>query len=79
MSMSLGSGLDLYYKAVEKTIEKQAWEQWLVAYSKMTKETFISFSDYLKKLKQPKVTTSKTDEEVIEDAENILKMMKRSE
>lgn len=80
MSLSAEEGLALYKKATEKDIEHQAWEQWLVAYARMTKETFISFSDYLKQLKQPtQPTDNRTDDEIINDAENILKSMKRSE
>lgn len=67
-------GIQLLEKAVEKNTEKLAWEQWLVAYTKMTEDTFISFSDYLKKLKEPKIVDDRTDEEIIEDVEGILKM-----
>lgn len=70
---------ELYMKATEKNNEDRVWEQWLVAYPNMTAETFISFPDYLKKMKQPRVEDTRTDEEIIEDAENILKSFKRSE
>lgn len=60
-------------------IEDRIYQQWLVAYANMTKENFITFSDYLKKLKKPSASsTMKTDEEIIDDAENILNMFKRS-
>jgi hypothetical protein len=80
MSLPAEEGLLLYEKAVEKTVEQQAWEQWLVDYSRMTKENFKPFSEYLKEMKKPlKTTDNRTDEEIISDAENILKSMKRSD
>jgi hypothetical protein len=72
-------GFELYQKAVAKTNEEQVWEQWLVDYSQMDEKTFIPFSDYLKRLKQPMREDKRTDEEIIEDAEQILNMFKRSE
>jgi len=74
MSLPHSHGFKLLEKALEKNVEKMAWEQWLVAYSKMDKDSFISFSDYLKKLKEPKVTDNRTEEEILEDVEGILKM-----
>ncbi|CAM3678860.1 hypothetical protein GCM10009865_47640 [Aeromicrobium ponti] len=80
LSLPATVGINLYIKAVEKNSERQAWEQWLVAYQSMTKENFISFNDYLKQLKQPQQPRdNRTDDEIIQDAENILKSMKRSE
>jgi hypothetical protein len=80
MSLSAEEGIALYEKAMQKTIEHQVWERWLVDYSKMTKETFKSFKDYLNEvLKPPQPKDNRTDDEVIDDAENILKSMKRSE
>ncbi|TWE06400.1 hypothetical protein FB550_102422 [Neobacillus bataviensis] len=80
MSLPAEQGINLYVKAVEKDIERQAWEQWLVAYQNMTKENFISFNDYFKQLKQPqRVKDNRSDDEIIQDAESILKSMKRSD
>lgn len=80
MSLTAVEGFALYEKAMEKNIERQAWEQWLVAYSNMTEKTFISFSDYLKQLKKPPQSKdTRTDDEIINDAESILKSMKRSD
>lgn len=79
MSLPANTGIDIYIKAVEKNTERQVWEQWLAAYPNMTKETFISFNDYFKKMKQPQNTNdNRSDDEIIQDAENILKRMKRS-
>jgi hypothetical protein len=79
MSLPAEEGIALYEKAIEKTIEHQVWERWLVDYSKMTQETFKSFSDYLKEVLNPQRIDNRTDEEVLNDAENILKSMKRSD
>jgi hypothetical protein len=80
MSLSAEEGLLLYEKAVEKSVEQRAWEQWLVDYNRMTKENFKPFSTYLKELKQPvRKKDNRSDEEIINDSENILKSMKRSD
>jgi hypothetical protein len=80
MSLSAEEGIALYEKAIEKTIERQVWERWLVDYAKMTKENFKSFSDYLKEvMKPPSPKDNRSDEEIINDADNILKSMKRSD
>jgi heme oxygenase len=79
MSLSAEEGLSLYKKATEKSFEEKAWERWLVDYSKMTKENFKSFAQYLKEIKQPpRSVDNRSDEEIINDAEEILKSMKRS-
>jgi hypothetical protein len=79
MSLSAEEGFSLYERAAEKTLEERVWERWLVDYSKMTKENFKSFADYLKEIKQhPKPKDNRSDEEIINDADNILKSMKRS-
>jgi hypothetical protein len=80
MSLPAQQGIELYIKAVDKNTERLAWEQWLVAYQNMTQENFISFSDYLKQLKKPqRAKDNRSDDEIIQDAENILKSLKRSD
>jgi hypothetical protein len=79
MSLPVDTALNLYIKAAEKNNEHQAWEQWLVDYSRMTKENFKPFSEYLRELKQPlKPKDRRSEEEILHDAESILKSMKRS-
>lgn len=78
MSLPMTEGLKLYRKASEKNLESRMWERWLVDYRNMNKDNFVSFADYTKKLTEPKRVDKRSEEEVIEDAENILKMMKRS-
>lgn len=72
-------GFELYQKAIVKNNEEQVWDQWLVDYSHMDEKTFVPFSDYLKRLKNPKREDKRTDDEIINDAEQILNMFKRSE
>lgn len=79
MALPMDEGLLLYEKAIDKNVEKIIWEKWLVDYQRMTKENFVPFSEYLQKAKAPPQSKdNRTEEEVIDDAENILKMMKRS-
>jgi len=59
--------------AIMKNSEEQLWEQWLVDYSKMTKETFISFKEYKLKAMKPKVNNKVDVKKIIEDAERIKK------
>lgn len=71
-------GIDLCNKALEKEQEKRAWDIWLTRYPNMTDKTFVPFDEFFKpseKNEAPK----RTDEEVLTDAENILKSLKRSE
>lgn len=79
LSLPAQQGIELYIKAVEKNTERQAWEQWLVDYARMTKDNFKPFSEYLREMKTPlKPKDNRSDDEIINDAENILKGMKRS-
>jgi hypothetical protein len=80
MSLSAEEGFSLYEKAIDKELEQRAWERWLVDYSRMNEKNFKSFADYLKEIKQPsQKKDNRTDEEIVNDAESILKSMKRSE
>lgn len=70
--------IDLINKAMEKELEDKLWEKWLMIYPEMIKEgnTFVPFDEFKEKhFKQDQQT--KTDEEILEDAENILKMMSK--
>lgn len=64
-------------KAIEKDTDRAAWELWLT-FSGEAKQN-LPFAEYLRKIKQPpQVKSNRTDDEVIQDAEDILKMMKRT-
>lgn len=67
--------IDFIYTAMSKELEDRLWEKWLVDYGRMSESDFISFEEY--KAKHFQEIESKTDEEVLEDAENILKMLSR--
>lgn len=59
--------------AYKKDIEDRLWQQWLIDYSRMVKETFISFDNYKKGLMKP--APKKFDiEEVLKEAEKIKRL-----
>jgi hypothetical protein len=70
-------GLEIIKKASEKDVERTAWELWLTMENKQDNP----FGEFLRKFKEPKVenTDTRTDEEIIQDAEHILTLTKRSE
>lgn len=69
--------IDLVGKAIEKNFEDRVWDRWLAELPQMDKKTFISFDDYKDKLLKPNATSGKSDEDILRDAESILKMMSR--
>jgi hypothetical protein len=46
MDLPLNDGIELIHKALEKNAEEKLYQRWLVDYSRMTDETFISFEEY---------------------------------
>jgi hypothetical protein len=72
-------GVELVLKAHDKEVERTAWELWLTLDGETKKEN--PFNEYLQKVKQPSIQNkdSRSEEDVLKDAENILKSMKRSE
>lgn len=59
-------------KAVEKDLEQSAWELWLT-YDTNTKNE-MPFTKFLQGIKEPrKENDTRTEEEILQDAENILK------
>ncbi|WP_226085644.1 hypothetical protein [Mesobacillus sp. S13] len=80
MALPMDEGLQIYTKAIDRNVEKFIWEKWLVDYQRMTPDNFVPFSEYLRKAKEPpKPKDNRSDEEILADADDILKMMKRSE
>lgn len=67
--------VDLIGKAIEMDTEDKLWEKWLVELPNMDKDSFTSFNDYKDKHFKSDSSTNKTDEEILRDAEGILKMM----
>lgn len=77
MQLDTDMFIDLVIKAIEKDAEDRLWEQWLAELPNMTEKTFIPFQKYRdKRFKRntADVNTDKTDEEILQDADNILKM-----
>jgi hypothetical protein len=70
-------GMDLCTQAMEKEREQKAWEIWLSKYPSMDKDTFISFEDYYKGTKTEK-QVQPSEEDILQDAQNILNSLKRS-
>lgn len=72
--------LKLLLTAKEKELEETAWEYWLTFDAEEQKRN--PFTRYLSELKKnvldPKKSTEKTETEIMQDAENILNMMKRT-
>jgi hypothetical protein len=70
--------MELILKAREKEVERLAWELWLSLDGEAKKET--PFNEFLQKMKEPphQNNDKRTDEEILQDAEHILNLMKRS-
>ena len=85
MNLDINDFLGLVDKAIEKERDKNFFAVWKELVPTMTKETFVSFEDYKSQLLRGSVkgktvdalsNNNLTDEELIEDAENIIKMLK---
>ena len=77
MQLDTPAFLGLIKKAQEKDIEDKLWEKWLVELPHM-QDKFIPFNEYKDKhFKQQE--NQQSDGEILEEAENILKMMSRPE
>ncbi len=76
MQLDVETLANLIVKAYEKELEDSLWEQWLAELPNMDKKSFISFESYKnKRLNTQESSTNVQDDKVLEDAENILKMM----
>jgi len=73
MMLDVCHGVELLDSLHEKEYEEKMWYQWLSVYPHMTQETFVSFGDYLDRLKPKQVETRPTSELVKE-----LEELKRS-
>jgi hypothetical protein len=71
--------MEMILKAREKEVERTAWELWLTLDKEGKDEN--PFGEFLRKFKEPKAVNvdTRTDEEIIQDAEHILTLTKRSE
>ena len=71
MSLDFDEVMEMYIKAKKEGAHDKLWQQWLIDYSRMTTETFISFTDYKKKTFKPEHKNGKTKEEILKEAEKI--------
>jgi hypothetical protein len=71
--------MEMILKAREKEVERTAWELWLTLDGEGKDKN--PFGEFLRKFKEPKAvnTDTRTDEEIVQDAEHILTLTKRSE
>ena len=76
MNLPFKEGSELYLKATEKYQDERLWDMWLSIYPNMDKESFVSFEQFKLNARKQKIT-KRTDEEIIQDAENILQSFKK--
>jgi hypothetical protein len=71
--------MELISKAHDKDLEERAWELWLTFDAEAKRQT--SYKNLLDEMKKPKIinTDTRTDDEIIQDAEYIINLLKRSE
>lgn len=78
MNMELFNFMQLLNKTIMKAAEEQLWQQWLVDYARMDKETFINFTDYKKKSFKNENNKKLDVKEIIAKAEEIKKIDQKS-
>lgn len=70
-------GFELYVKACKEDEREKLFEIWLVNFSRMDKDNFISFEDYIKDLEQKaevqKRIDSKSSDEILSMVDDIRK------
>lgn len=75
LNLNYIDGFIFIRKAYEKQSEEKLWQQWLVDYRTMTKDTFISFSDYKEKAFKKNIKTENITKKQIEDkVKNIIEL-----
>lgn len=73
MDMDLEDGIEIINTAYKKQAEEMLWQRWLVDYSNMDKDHFISFVDY----KNEVFKTNKTENGIKIDTNKIIKEAER--
>jgi hypothetical protein len=74
LELPVESGIGMIVKAAEETRRERLWDMWLSKYPYMTQKTFVSFDDFCGQMTAPvshSATTSKTKQEILDDAEMI--------
>ena len=77
MELDSDTFIGLIQKAIEKDIEDRLWQKWLAELPNMDGKTFIPFDRYKEKHFKHEETQKMSDEEILQDAESILKSMSR--
>ncbi|MEC2070343.1 hypothetical protein [Alkalihalophilus marmarensis] len=75
LEMPFQEAADIYFKAVEQEQDQKLWEMWLARYQHMDKDNFLSFEQFKINSKSQR-SIKRSEEEVLEDADNILKSLK---
>ncbi|MGJ9384252.1 hypothetical protein [Salipaludibacillus sp. CF4.18] len=73
--------VELIGEAMKKNTEDKLWSKWLVELPNMDPKKFVPFDKYVKMHtgnSNGSNETPKTEEEILQDADNILKSMSRS-
>lgn len=73
MEIEIDSGIEIIKTAYKKQAEEMLYQQWLIDYSHMDKEHFMSFEQYKTKAFETKTEVSKklNIEEILKEAEKI--------
>ncbi|WP_036939441.1 hypothetical protein [Pseudobacteroides cellulosolvens] len=66
-------GIKIINKAEEKREEEKAWQMWLTKFPHMTSKTFIPFSSFFKKAREPQELIKRSAEEILQEAKEIRK------
>lgn len=73
MTLDIDEVMEMYLKAKREKAEEMLWQRWLVDFSRMNHENFISFENYKKEVFKSK-TESLDKAKILEDAEDIKRM-----
>ncbi|GEM_PF-1355728 len=74
--MEWQEGYELIEKSLEVELDNKIWDRWLVDYSKMTEDNFISFENY-KALLTGKIDRTISTEDILKESEEILKLTEK--
>ena len=67
-------GLEIYNQAREQLEERLLWDMWLINYQHMTKDNYVSFEQF-KITAKTSPAIKRSEKEILQDAEDILKSM----
>ena len=77
MNLEYMQGLELCVEATKQKDDDRLFSMWVSLYPNMDKKSFVSFQDFKKKSTEPATKKQvKTKEELIADAERIIRITK---